>query len=249
VFDIITNLLDFIDEHVLWLYLGCLAMALYYLRLYLVAHRERASTIFTIEKELAVHRQGKAMSGIGAALGIAAVITGLKYYVVPNVDIAQLTPPTPTMTFAPPTRVAPTPTPTPTIPTATPRPRPPTVPAGTAIVIATLTPTPPPVTCQNPSVCITSPSPNAVVAGRVRVMGTAAGERFQFFKIEYGQGETPASWNVYGELCYEPVVEGELATFDSTALPNGVYWLQLVVVDETGNFDQPHRVRIVIQNE
>lgn len=248
-FDIVTNLLDLIDEHALWLYLGCLAIALYYVRLYLVAHRERTSTIFTIEKELAVHRQGKAMSGIGVALGIAAVVTALKYYVVPNVDIAQLTPPTPTMTFTPPTRVPPTPTPTPVTPTATPRPRPTAAPVATAVIIATPTTTPPVVACQNPSVCITSPSPNATVAGRVRIVGTAAGERFQFYKIEYGQGENPAAWHVYGELHYQPVVAGELATFDSTALDNGVYWLQLVVVDETGNFDQPHRVRIVIQNE
>ena len=117
-FDIVTNLLDLIDCYAPWLYVACLAIALYYLRQYLLAHRERTSTIFTIEKEVAVHRQGKAISGIGVAFGIAAVITAVKYYVVPNVDLAQLTPPTPTMTFRPPTRQPPTPsaTPTPTEP-------------------------------------------------------------------------------------------------------------------------------------
>jgi len=45
-----------------------------------------------------------------------------------------------------------------------------------------------------------------------------------------------------------PVLGGQLEELDTTALPNGVYWLQLTVVDQTGNFPPPCRVRIVIQN-
>jgi len=246
VFDIVTNLLDLIDCYAPWLYVACLAIALYYLRQYLLAHRERTSTIFTIEKEVAVHRQGKAISGIGVAFGIAAVITAVKYYVVPNVDLAQLTPPTPTMTFRPPTRQPPTPSATPITPTTTPRPRPTAAPPAT-VLTSTLTPTPP-AACTNQDVCITSPRPNEIVSGNVRIMGTARDDRFQFYKIEYAQGEVPTSWNVYGELHYQPVTDGVLATLDAGTLPDGVYWLQLVVVDETGNFGPPHRVRIIIQN-
>jgi hypothetical protein len=247
VFDIVTSLLDFMDQYALWLYLACALVALYYLRQFLLAYRERNSTIFTIEKEVAVHRQGKAMSGIGIALGIAAVIAAVKYYVVPNVDIAQLTPPTPTITFTPPTRQPPTPTATPVTPTTTPRPRPTTAPVAT-IRVSTLTPTPPASACSNPDVCITSPAANEIVSGNIPVIGTARSGRFQFYKLEYAAGEIPTSWNVYGQLQYQPVTDGTLVTFDASALPDGVYWLQLVVVDETGNFDPPHRVRIVIQN-
>ncbi|MGI6379966.1 MAG: hypothetical protein ACOX2R_04210 [Anaerolineae bacterium] len=251
-FDIVNSLFNLIDQHAIWLYLGCLLLALYYLRVYLTAHRDRTNTIFTIEKEMATHRQGRAMSGIGVALGIAAVITGVKYYVVPNVDVAQLAPPTPTMTFTPPTVAAPTTTPTPVTPTATPRPMPTTAPAATIAVVANPPEQPtaqPAVSCANPNVCITSPAANAVVSGSVPISGTAAGDRFQFFKIEYSQGETPSGWNVYGDLRRQPVAQGNLGTFNSTAFANGVYWLQLVVVDETGNFGEPHRIRIVIQND
>lgn len=246
-FDIVTSLLDFVDQYAPWLYVACALVALYYVRQYLVAHRERSSTIFTIEKEIAVHHQGKAMSGIGIALGIAAVITAVKYYVVPNVDVAQLTPPTPTITFTPPTRQPPTPTATPLTPTTTPRPRPTAVPVAT-VRTSTLTPTPPAAACSNRDVCITSPAANEILSGNVFVVGTARTDRFQFYKIEYAVGENPTGWNVYGDLHYQPVADGILATFDASALPDGVYWLQLVVVDETGNFDPPHRVRIIIQN-
>ena len=251
-FDIVSSLFDLIDQHALWLYAGCFLLALFYLRIYIVARRDRSNTIFTIEKEMATHKQGRAMSGIGIALGIAAVIAGVKHYVVPNVDVAQLTPPTPTMTFAPPTIAPSTATPTPVTPTATPRPMPTSAPVATVAVIITPAPTeepPPAAVCANPNVCITSPAANAVVSGSVPVIGTAAGDRFQFFKIEYSQGETLGAWNVYGDLRYQPVSQGNLSTFNSTAFANGVYWLQLVVVDETGNFGEPHRVRIVIQNE
>ncbi|MGC9359346.1 MAG: hypothetical protein ACP5G7_03095 [Anaerolineae bacterium] len=245
-FDIVTSLFEFVDQHALWLYLACALVALYYLRQYFLAHRERTSTIFTIEKEVAVHRQGKAMSGIGIALGIAAVIAAVKYYVVPNVDISQLTPPTPTITFTPPTRQPPTPTATPVTPTTTPRPRPTTAPVAT-VQISTLTPTPPVAVCSNPDVCITSPTANEILSGNVSIIGTARADRFQFYKIEYAAGENPTEWNVYGELHYQPITDGTLATFDASALPDGVYWLQLVVVDETGNFAPPHRVRVIIQ--
>lgn len=250
-FDIVSNLFGLIDQHAIWLYAGCLLLALYYLQVYLAARRDRANTIFTIEKEMAAHKQGRAMSGIGVALGLAVVITGVKFYVVPNVDVAQLTPPTPTMTFAPPTVVPPTATPTPVTPTATPRPMPTAAPVATVAVINTPAPTeePPAAVCANPNVCITSPAPNAVVSGAVPIIGTAAGDRFQFFKIEISPGESPGAWSVYGDLRYRPVSQGNLGTLNSTAFANGVYWLQLVVVDETGNFGEPHRVRIVIQNE
>jgi hypothetical protein len=44
------------------------------------------------------------------------------------------------------------------------------------------------------------------------------------------------------------VEAGRLEELNSADLPNGVYWLRLVVVDQTGNFPPPAAARIEIRN-
>ena len=88
----------------------------------------------------------------------------------------------------------------------------------------------------------------AVVAGRVAVRGTALNDRFQFFKVEIGVGESPEAWHSIGTMSKSPVTSGLLEEFDTTAVPNGTYWLRLTVVDITGNYPAPCDVRIVVQN-
>jgi hypothetical protein len=87
-----------------------------------------------------------------------------------------------------------------------------------------------------------------VLAGRVAVQGTANHARFQFYKVEIGQGSEPSNWTVLTETHHAPVTNGILEQFDTTTVPNGSYWLQLVVVDQSGNFPPPCQVRVGIQN-
>ena len=89
---------------------------------------------------------------------------------------------------------------------------------------------------------------NAQLSGRVAIYGTAAHGAFQFYKVEFGQGEDPSSWHVIHDVHRNQVSGGALEEFDTTAVPNGVYWLQLTVVDQSGNFPPPCRVRVVVQN-
>ncbi|MCD6519425.1 MAG: hypothetical protein J7M05_05850 [Anaerolineae bacterium] len=237
--------LELIDRHAFWLYLACLVVILFYVRSYIRAHRDRINTIFTIEKEVAAHREGRAMTNIGAVLGVVVVITALKYYVVPTINVEELVQPTPTITLAIPTR-APTATPTSVPPTPTPRPRPTRRPVR---VLPTATPTPLPLPpCPNENVRITFPRMGAVLSGRVPIRGTANHPRFQFYKVEFGQGEKPTTWHVIHDIHKTPVVNGLLEELDTTVLPNGVYWIQLTVVDQTGNFPPPCQVRVTIQN-
>jgi hypothetical protein len=253
VLNIVSFLLDLITKHVIWLYLACLLVVVFYIRAYSVARRDRHNTIFTIEKEVAAHREGQAMSGVGIVLGVVVVITVLKFYLVPSIDLSIIIEPTPTFTLPVPTRVMPTPTwtPTPTLtvialPTARPSS---TSPAETkSPTPAAATPVPPPAACPDTNVRITSPGANATIAGRVGILGTANQERFQFFKVEYSQGEKPGVWNGVNNIHKVPVINGVLEEFDTTALPNGVYWLQLTVVDQSGNFPPSCRVRVVIRN-
>lgn len=246
-------LLDFIDRWAIWLYIACLAMIAFYVRAYLVARRDQENSIFTVEKEVAAHKQGRAMSGIGTILGIMVVITALKFYVLPSVDLAALVEFTPTATLPVPTRAAtntPTLLPTPLQPTSTPTSKLTRSPLPTPTLIATSTATPQgsPAQCPDPNVRITSPRMNAVVSGRLAIRGTANHERFQFYKVEYGQGEKPTAWHVISDIHKTAITNGILEELDTKALPNGVYWLQLTVVDQSGNFPPPCQVRIVIQN-
>jgi len=247
VLNILGFALDVIDQYSIWLYVACLFVILLHIRSYATARRERENTIFTIEKEVAAHKEGRAMTGIGTMLGVAMVITGLKYYVMPSIDLSTLFAPTPTLTLSIPTVAPPTPTPTPATPTATSRPRP-TLRQTPTVAPPTATP-PPLATCPDDEVCISSPGTNAIVSGRVAIRGTASHERFQFYKVEYGQGEKPAAWHVISDVHRAPVINGVLDTLDTATLPNGVYWLRLTVVDQTGNFPPPSEVRVVIENQ
>lgn len=253
VLDVLNFLINLIDQRVFWLYAVCLVIILFYIRAYITARRDQENSVFTIEKEVAAHKQGRAMSGIGTVLGIMVVITVIKFYILPSVDLAALVEFTPTVTLPVPTRAAtntPTPLPTPTQPTVTNTPRAVRSPLPTNTPAPTPTPTlqTAPAQCPDANVRITSPRMNAVVSGRVAIRGTANHARFQFYKVEYGQGEQPTSWHVISDIHKVPVSNGVLEELDTVALPNGVYWLQLTVVDQSGNFPPPCQVRVIVQN-
>jgi len=251
VLNVIAVLLNLIEEHTAWLYGACVLAILYFVRSYWVAHRQRENTVFTIEKEIAAHREGRAMSGVGVVLGIAVVITGIKYYVVPTIDVAKIVSPTPTLTIPVPTTavVIATRTPTPVPVATTPSPDVSPTPSPTEGAPATDTPPPPPApACADPNVCITSPGMGATVSGMVAIVGTADHPQFDFYKIESAQGEQPGGWHTISEVHRTPVHGGLLEQLNTAALPNGVNWIRLVVVDKTGNFPPPCEVRIIVQN-
>jgi hypothetical protein len=254
VLNIVSFLLNLIDQYVFWLYVILAFFILFYLRSYLLAHSDRVNTVFSIEKEVAAHREGRAMSAIGVVLAGAAILTAVKFYIVPTMDLEEWVEPTPTrvMQLQIPPREEATATPTPEEtpePTATPRPRPTTAPE--ILITPTTVPTPPPAPpaqCPDANVRITAPGMGAVVSGSVDVMGTANHGSFQFYKVEFSQGEVPSAWHVVHDIQRAPVIGGRLISFDSRSVPNGVHWLQLTVVDTTGNFPPPCRVRIIVQN-
>ncbi len=250
-FNILVSFFDLMGRYIIWLYLVCFVIILYNLRNYVVARRARVNTIFSVEREVSAHREGRSMANIGVMLGIIAVVLGVQHYVLPSVDVLEMVGPTPTVTLVltTPTVVTPTPetvtTPEPTAqpsPTARPQPSP------TPDLGPTATRTPPPPACPDPNVCITSPGANERISGVVSIRGTARHAQFQFYKIEQGGGEDPQSWHSIGDTVPSPVTDGVLMQFDTRALPNGVYWLKLTVVDVTGNFPPPYRVRVVIEN-
>lgn len=255
--EVIAFLLDVMNRYVIWVYVLCLVGVILNLRTYAMARQERADTIFTVEREAATLREGRAMTNVGLLLGLVAVVLVLQFYILPSVDTSVLVQATTT-----PTLVLTTATPRPTLPPtvavaeaeltrthAVPMPTATQAPTATPNVTPTVvTPPPPASPCSEPNTCISSPGSNASIQGMVSIRGTAQHPDFQFFKVEYGVGEEPSGWNSIGETVSQPVAGGTLITFDTAALPNGVYWLRLTVVDSTGNFPPPHRVRVTIAN-
>ena len=135
-------------------------------------------------------------------------------------------------------RVTRTPTPTATLrPSRTPTPAPATstpthAPSATPLPTATPTPTaatapteaPPPTT---PQVAVTSPRPGAVLGGVVSIIGTVRINGLQRYVLSVGPGHDPAQWIDIVEIDNTMVLNGRLAFWNTTTLPDGVYVLRL----------------------
>lgn len=87
---------------------------------------------------------------------------------------------------------------------------------------------PPPI---NPNANIASPQLFADVNGVVRIIGTAAGDDFLYYRVQVGKGLYPQTWIQLGSDSFEPVENGLLAEWDTSGL-SGLYAVQLVVVRE-----------------
>lgn len=119
----------------------------------------------------------------------------------------------------------------------------------------TPTPTPTPTPVLEPAVCnpntsITYPRVNEVLdgLGTIFILGTADIPDFQFYKLEYGVGEAPHEFHSIDEPHTKRIVNGILETWNTGALPNGVYILRLTVVDDRGQFPPPCDARVIIQH-
>ncbi|MGH2543495.1 MAG: hypothetical protein ACRDIB_11880, partial [Ardenticatenaceae bacterium] len=86
---------------------------------------------------------------------------------------------------------------------------------------------------------ITSPREDAVLRGQVAVNGTADHPEFWKYEVRVTPGQNPGvrddQW--YRVVVREsPVINGQLAVWDTTVIPDGVYTLRLRVVRRDGNW-------------
>jgi len=102
---------------------------------------------------------------------------------------------------------------------------------------------------QGAQVIITSPQENATARGLVVIKGSASVPAFQFYKVEYGRGADPSDWHLIGSTVPNPVIDGVLAQWDTTALPDGVYTLRLQAVKMDGNYEEYYARQIVVANK
>lgn len=88
-----------------------------------------------------------------------------------------------------------------------------------------------------PKVAITSPCADTSVRGEVVIKGTASDENFRSYLVEYGQGTEPTSWTEI-TTPNSQVIDGTLATWDTTVLNGGSCTLRLTAADLAGNSAQ-----------
>ena len=81
------------------------------------------------------------------------------------------------------------------------------------------------------------PFPNPYnLQGIVNIMGTAWGENFLYYVVEYGKGKQPVSWTEITNSTV-PVINEVLSSWDTTGIGEGTYSirLRLICSDGTGN--------------
>jgi hypothetical protein len=112
-------------------------------------------------------------------------------------------------------------------------------------------PPPPPVApalCPDGRSAIISPGNGAVVSGRIDIVGTAQHDQFNYYKLEYAPGSSAGEGYAYFDGGPGQVVGGLLGSLNTASLGNGIYTIQLVVVDTSGNYPQPCRVTLTVRN-
>ena len=81
----------------------------------------------------------------------------------------------------------------------------------------------------NPTANITEPKLFAEVSEVVKIVGTASGDNFSYYRVQVGKGLNPTEWIQLGSDAIIPVENGVLAEWDTKGL-SGLYAVQLLVV-------------------
>jgi membrane peptidoglycan carboxypeptidase len=88
----------------------------------------------------------------------------------------------------------------------------------------------------NPKVNITAPELFSDVSDVVKIVGTASGENFAYYRVQVGKGLNPQEWIQLGSDVLTPVESGVLAEWDTKGL-SGLYAVKLLVVRKDQRVD------------
>jgi hypothetical protein len=264
-------LIEILASYAPYIYLVCGLVALYQLYRLLQVRADRRQAVFSLERERAIRN----LYGIFTVALILVLVMGVTYFAGSTLPRAAAAEPTPDEELPPEfsLQIVPTNTPLPVTPSATPTttitpsPPPPTITATLDPTLAALTPvaataapttTPTPVAAPAPpvaaaAVCdergnITAPGNGATVSGVFTLVGTATHDAFNFYKVEFAPGANATSGFTYLADGRGPVFGGALASVDTRGFGNGPWTFQLTVVDQTGNYPEPCRMTVIVQN-
>lgn len=102
--------------------------------------------------------------------------------------------------------------------------------------------------CLNDQATISSPAQGDDLSAVVEIVGSANIPSFAFYKIEYRNTSSDAPWRAISAGT-EPVIDGQLGTWDTSLVLSDFYHLRLVVTDTAGNAPQPCTIQIRLLRE
>ncbi len=99
--------------------------------------------------------------------------------------------------------------------------------------------------CTDPNAVITSVKNDQVVSRRLLIAGSANRDNFSYYELQFSSDQK--NWTRLQRVI-RPAVNENLFSWDTNTVSNGDYWLRLLVVDKTGNYNEPCPVHIVVRN-
>ena len=101
--------------------------------------------------------------------------------------------------------------------------------------------------CKDARASITQPRNDSVVSQRISVYGSAQADNFDYAQIQYSNDQK--NWSNAAIRLTTPVPSGLVGIWDASALPDGDYWLRVLVVDKSSNSQSnPCTVHVVLRN-
>jgi hypothetical protein len=100
---------------------------------------------------------------------------------------------------------------------------------------------------QSMNARITSPSMFSTIRGSVPIIGRAAGEGFDSYRLQIGEGLNPHTWLQIGEDVHNPVQSGNLGVWETNGL-SGLYAIQLIVTFED-DIVESTTVQVTVDNQ
>jgi membrane peptidoglycan carboxypeptidase len=85
------------------------------------------------------------------------------------------------------------------------------------------------------------------IKGSIVISGNARLDGFHLYRLEYGQGLNPQSWNQLGGDHFNAVDKGPMEFWDTSGLPEGLYTLQLTVLRGDSSFER-YTTQVTLDN-
>lgn len=84
------------------------------------------------------------------------------------------------------------------------------------------------------------------IKGIIEITGSAGGDYFESYTVEYGKGENPTTWNVLEQSTIPKENGGVLSTWQTEQVEDGLYTIRLRV---TSAYEYSDLIRIILNNE
>lgn len=208
------------------IYILLAIMALYAFRRMWRTWREWRDAVYSLEREFALNRLGRA-----TAFGFLVLLLFFAQFYVATFVAPSL--PAVDALVTPTLDLLATPQGTPAADGA--------IPLGTPVVQSGMS------GCEADTIMLTAPKPGETIKGTVILSGTADVPNFGFYKYEVAPVGT-SNWTTIsaGAMTVE---KGELGKWDTTAIANGEYFLQLVIIDNVGKTLEPCVIAVRVANQ